>query len=180
MKSAIILDRDGTIIEDKVYLNDVSKIEYLPLALEGLRAFRDLDFMLVVATNQSGVARGIVSIENLYRIHEKIRSDLSREGIDIQGFYYAPYSVESNHYMRKPNPGMLKLAAKDFNLNLSRSFMIGDRETDVLAGQAAGTKTIYLNHTFPLPAGIHPDFQCANLLEAARWVSSIRTATIRG
>jgi D-glycero-D-manno-heptose 1,7-bisphosphate phosphatase len=172
MNRAVILDRDGTIIVDKVYLNDISKIEYMPGALEGLREMRDLGFRLIVATNQSGVARGLVAIETLYAIHEKIRGDLAREGISIEGFYYAPHSVESHHSMRKPKPGMLLAAASDFGLDLRQCYMIGDRDTDVLAGQAAGTKTIYLNHTFPQPEGLSPDFSCPDLLTAALWIRS--------
>jgi len=169
---AIILDRDGTIIVDKVYLNDIQKIEYMPFAIEGLRKMRDLGFRLIVATNQSGVARGVVRIETLYDIHAKIRSDLAHQGVLIEGFYYAPHSVESNHHMRKPNPGMLLTAARDFGLNLKQSFMIGDRNTDVLAGQAAGTRTVFLNHSFQLNPDIKSDFICSNLLEAAHWLES--------
>ncbi len=169
---AVLLDRDGTIIIDKVYLNDVEKIEYMSFAIEGLRKMRDLGFKLIVVTNQSGVARGIVPIQTLYDIHAKIRSDLAREGLVIEGFYYAPHSVESNHPMRKPNPGMLMAAANDFGLKLSQCFMIGDRDTDVLAGRAAGTRTIYLDHSFPLAETLQPNFSCANLLEAAEWIES--------
>ncbi len=171
LNKAIILDRDGTIIVDKVYLNDVAQIEYLPKVFEGLRVMRDLGFRFFVATNQSGIARGIVAIDTLYEIHRVIRHDLAGQGIDIEGFYYAPYSVESNHPMRKPNPGMLEAAARDFNLDLRQSYMIGDRDTDVHAGRAAGTGTIYLDHSFPTPTSA-PDFVCGDLLAAAKWLKS--------
>jgi histidinol-phosphate phosphatase family protein len=172
MRPAILLDRDGTIIIDKVYLNDVNKIEYMANAIEGLRKFRDLGYLLVVVTNQSGVARGIVPIDVLYKIHDRIRSDLAREGVTIAGFYYAPHSVESNDPTRKPNPGMLFQARSDWNLDLRRSYMIGDRDTDVQAGKNAGARTIYLDHTFPLSDKFKPDFSCGDLLTAATWVES--------
>ena len=178
MRPAILLDRDGTIIVDKVYLNDLNKIEYMPNAFEGLRKFRDLEFLLIVVTNQSGVARGIVPIEVLYAIHAKIRSDLSKHGITIAGFYYAQASVDSNDPMRKPGAGMLLAAATDFGLDLRRCYMIGDRDTDVLAGRAANTKTIYLDHTFPKPPNLKPDFSCVDLLAAAEWVESQKKTTL--
>lgn len=171
-KKAIILDRDGTIIIDKVYLNDVSKIEYMTQVFEGLKKMKDMGFDFVVATNQSGVARGIVSLENLDLIHQKIQSDLLERGLEIQKFYFAPYSVESNHPMRKPNPGMLLTAQQELGLDLKQCFMIGDRDTDILAGQAAGCKAIYLDHSFALPAGIKPDYVCSNLMQAADWIET--------
>lgn len=144
MKKAVFFDRDGTLIVDKVYLNDPTQIEYLPGVFLGLQKLRDAGYLIIVVTNQSGVARGLVQIENLYKIHEILRSDFARHGVDIAGFYYAPYSVESNHHLRKPNPGMLELAARDFNIELSESFMVGDRDTDIQAGRKAGTKTILI------------------------------------
>lgn len=178
MRPAILLDRDGTIIVDKVYLNDVNKIEYLANAFEGLRKFQEMGFILCVVTNQSGVARGIVPIDVLYAIHDRIRSDLAREGITISGFYYAPHSVESNDPSRKPNPGMLLSAKADWDLDLRRSYMIGDRDTDVLAGQNAGAKTIYLDHSFPVTDKFKPDFSCVDLLQAANWVESQKKISV--
>lgn len=141
---AIIFDRDGTLIIDKIYLNNTSDIVYLPQVFEALRLLRDAGYIFLVATNQSGVARGIVQIENLYAIHEKMRADFSREGIDILEFYYAPYMTDTNHWVRKPNPGMLERGALDYNVDLTQSWMVGDRMTDVEAGHRAGTKTVLM------------------------------------
>lgn len=143
-KKTIFLDRDGTIIIDKIYLNEPEAIEYLPGAFEALRILRDHGYSFVIVTNQSGVARGIVSIKNLYRIHEIIRADFARQGVDFLGFYYAPYLVESEHPFRKPRPGMLLQAMHDFNISPEESWMIGDRMTDVEAGHRAQTKSILL------------------------------------
>jgi len=169
MNKAVFLDRDGTIIIDKVYLNDPTQIEYLPKAIEGLKKMCDLGYKLVVVTNQSGVARGIVSLENLHKIHEIIRNDLSKHNIEIADFYYAPYSVESQHPMRKPKPGMLLLGAKEHNIETTKSFMIGDRDTDIYAGEHVGAKTILLAETSP--EGCHPNLICKDLLEAADFIS---------
>ncbi len=141
---AIFLDRDGTIIIDKIYLNDPTQIEYLPGAFESLKRLRDAGFQFVIVTNQSGVARGIVDIKNLYEIHRIIARDFAKEGIEFLQFYYAPYLVESNHPFRKPSPGMIDQGINDFSLQREGSWMIGDRMTDVEAGHRAGLKSILL------------------------------------
>lgn len=140
-RKAIFLDRDGTIIIDRIYLNDVKLIEYLPGAFEALRKLRDAGYVFLIATNQSGVARGLVQIENLDLIHDRIRADFARQGVDLLGFYYAPYMTDTNHPMRKPNAGMLECGARDFNVDLAKSWMIGDRMSDVEAGHRAGCRT---------------------------------------
>ena len=168
-QKAIILDRDGTIIIDKVYLNDPNQIEYLPRSFAALQMLRDAGYTFFIATNQSGVARGIVEIGNLYEIHRRIRADFCRHGVDILGFYYAPYMTDTDHYMRKPNPGMLFAAATDFNIDLRASWMIGDRLTDVEAGHRAGCKTVLLESSDkPDPARFRPpEIVAADLFEAA-------------
>lgn len=171
MQKAIILDRDGTIIYDKVYLNDPKLIEYIPGSFEALRMLRDLGYIFVIATNQSGVARGIVDIKNLYKIHDIIRDDFAREGVDFAGFYYAPFSVESNDFSRKPNPGMLLQAAKDHNIDLKQSWMIGDRMTDVEAGHNAGTKSILLTEVKPEGLKPQPEAVVPDLMAAAKFIT---------
>lgn len=146
-KKTVFFDRDGTLIIDKVYLNDPDQIVYLPGVFEALRKLRDAGFQFVIVTNQSGVARGIVSIENLNEIHRRIMDEFSRHGIAFAGIYYAPYSVESDHEMRKPNPGMLLSAASDHRADLKSSWMVGDRMSDVEAGHRAGCRTILLSGT---------------------------------
>lgn len=143
-KKCVFFDRDGTLIIDKVYLNDPDAIEYLPGAIEALRSLRDAGYEFVVVTNQSGVARGLVSVENLNEIHRRIEGEFARGGVFFRGFYSAPFSVESQHWMRKPNPGMLEAAARDHDLDLPRSWMVGDRMTDAEAGRRAGTRTLIL------------------------------------
>lgn len=141
MKKAVILDRDGTLIVDRIYLNDPELIEYLPGVFEGLRMMRDLGYIFLVATNQSGIPRGLVSIENLQEIHRRIKADFSQNGVEIAGFYFAPYATDSGHPDRKPGTGMLLKGAKDHNVDLSQSWMMGDRLTDIQAGISAGTRT---------------------------------------
>jgi len=143
-KKAIFFDRDGTLIVDKVYLNDPEAIEYLPGIFSALKSLRDAGFIFFVVTNQSGVPRGLVQIPNLNEIHRRMRFAFAEHGVDILNFYYAPFLTHHDHMMRKPNPGMLLQAAEEYGVSLGRSWMIGDRMSDVEAGHRAGTKTILL------------------------------------
>jgi histidinol-phosphate phosphatase family protein len=143
-RPAVILDRDGTLIVDHVYLNDPERIEYLPGVFAALRLLRDHGFVFCVATNQSGVPRGLVDVRNLDEIHRRIRDRFAREGVDILSFHSAPYMTDNDHPFRKPNPGMILEAARWYDLDLARSWMVGDRMTDVEAGHRAGTRGVLL------------------------------------
>ncbi len=173
---AVFLDRDGTLIVDKIYLNDVDKIQYLEGTFEGLKILSDLGFKFFVVTNQSGLARGIVQIENLDKIHAKIKDDFAREGIIISRFYYAPHMTDSGHFSRKPNPGMLKYADYDYGIDFKNSWMIGDRMLDVEAGHRAGCRSIILEGTEKVEESNFkpPEYIAKNLLDAANF---IRNAT---
>lgn len=168
-RKAVLLDRDGTLIVDMIYLNDPDRIEYLPGVFEALRRLRDGGYVFCVATNQSGVARGIVDVRNLDEIHRRIRDKFSLEGVDFLSFHSAPFMTNFDHPMRKPNPGMLLEAARWHNLDLSKSWMIGDRMTDVEAGHRAGSRSVLLGTTedparFPFRP---PEIHAIHLLEAA-------------
>ncbi len=143
-KKAIFFDRDGTLIVDKIYLNDPDQIEYLPGVFTALKKFRDAGFIFFIATNQSGVPRGRVTIKNLNEIHRRMKAKFAEHGVDILEFYYAPYLTDHDHIFRKPNPGMLLQAAEEYNVDLGKSWMFGDRLTDVEAGRRAGARTIWL------------------------------------
>lgn len=170
MKKAVIFDRDGTLIVDKVYLNDPEQIKFLPETFEGLKILKDMGFVFFVATNQSGIPRGLVQIENLHEIHRRMNAELSEHGLKIEKFYYAPYMTDSNHPMRKPNPGMLLAAAEEYGIDLSQSWMLGDKDVDVLAGQAASCRTIVIksDHT---PTNVKPDFIAETMKEAAEFIA---------
>lgn len=173
-KKAVFLDRDGTVIIDKIYLNDPNGVEYFPRVFEAMQMLRDAGFLFVIVTNQSGVAKGIVQVENIDKIHQVISRDALKHDVRYAGFYYAPYSVESNHPMRKPNTGMLDAAARDLGIDLSQSWMIGDRMSDVEAGHRAGTKSILLKgveETTPTEWRA-PEFRCLDLYEAAKFIVS--------
>lgn len=144
MNKAVIFDRDGTLIVDKYYLNNPDDVEYLPGVFEHLLRLKEAGYRFVVATNQSGIPRGWVKEENLHAIHKRMTQDFAVYGIEFEAYYYSPHMPESDHPDRKPNPGMLLRAAKEFHLDLRQSWMVGDKMSDVEAGHRAGTKTVLI------------------------------------
>lgn len=176
---AVFLDRDGTLIDDPGYLNHPDQIRLLDGAAEGLRELADLGYKLVVVSNQSAVARGMVSEEMLERIHERLREVLRSEGISLDAIYYCPYHPDGvipeyskTSEWRKPEPGMLLTAAEEMDIDLSQSWMVGDKPSDVLAGQNAGCRTILIRSG---PAARdaetgQPDHIAVNMREAANMI----------
>jgi D,D-heptose 1,7-bisphosphate phosphatase len=174
---AVFLDRDDTLIEDPGYINHPSQVHLLPGAAASLAQLRRIGYRLVVVSNQSGVARGIVSEEGLAQIHHTLEKLLADEGAYLDAIYYCPfhpegsipqYRMESD--LRKPAPGMLLKAAKELDIDLSQSWMVGDSYRDVEAGKRAGCKTILINNPVkPVvknPADPEPDRQAVNIREA--------------
>ena len=171
-RKVVFLDRDDTLIEDKVYLNDPKQIFYLPEVFESLKLLQDGGYELYVVTNQSGVPRGLVTHENIAEIHNVIHQDFAQRDVEILGFAYAPHLPDSDHYLRKPNPGMLLEAAKEHNIDLKQSWMVGDRMTDVEAGHRAGGRSIlYGNKETPEGSPFSPpEAHVQSLLEMARFI----------
>ena len=161
----IFLDRDGTLIVDVPYLSDPERIEFLPDALAGMHAFRRLGYGIILITNQSGIARGLLTEERLATIHDRLKRLLAADGLALDGLYYCPHRNEDHCSCRKPAPGMLKQAANDFPVDMARSFMIGDAPTDIQAGKRFGIKTIQILADKSRPS--EADYQAASLLEAA-------------
>lgn len=151
---AIFLDRDNTLIRDPGYINHPSQVELLAYAAPALVELKKLGYKLVVVSNQSAVARGIVSEETLAQIHERLKTLLAKENAYLDGIYYCPYHPQGviqkyrkESDCRKPNPGMLLKAAEDMDIELDDSWMIGDKPRDITAGKKAGCKTIILEST---------------------------------
>lgn len=178
---AIFLDRDGTLTEDPGYIDHPNQVKLLGGAAEALRQLEQLGYKLIVVSNQSGVARGIVTEEALKKIHSRLEQLLIADGAHLDRIYYCPYHPEGTvqkyrkeSELRKPGPGMLLLAAEETDIDLSQSWMVGDKYEDVTAGQRAGCKTILINppsaYTQPNPDQPHPDYQAVNLKEAANIV----------
>jgi D-glycero-D-manno-heptose 1,7-bisphosphate phosphatase len=149
MKPAVFFDRDGTLIYDKNYLDDPDDIEWYDGVFDTLRRLQEEGYEIVIITNQSGVARGMFGEETVKAIHDRMRDELIGEGIRPIGFYYCPFledaAVEEyrkDSDLRKPSPGMLIQAGEEHDLDLSNSYMVGDKASDVEAGNRAGCRTI--------------------------------------
>src|SRR6187399_1512044 len=149
MRPAVFLDRDGTIIEESGYLDRLDRLVFFPYSIDAIRGLNRAGFAVVVVTNQAGIARGIVKEPFVGEAHRHIASRVEAGGARIDGFYYCPHypggSVPEFTRAcdcRKPAPGMLRQAAADLDLDLARSFVVGDKWTDVQAGVAAGARGI--------------------------------------
>ena len=174
---AIFLDRDNTLIEDPGYINHPDQVKLLDGVDKSLIELKAMGYKLIVASNQSGVARGIVSEEALDEIHDRLKQLLAEKGAPLDHIYYCPYHPDGvikkyrkESDWRKPNPGMLLAAADEMNIDLSQSWMIGNSIRDIEAGLRAGCKTILINH--PSHYKQHklgepnPDYRAVNIKEA--------------
>ena len=155
-QKAVFLDRDGTINKYKGFMRDIDEFELIPGVAKAIKKINSSGYLCIVVTNQPVIARGEVTYEQLDEIHNKMETLLGLEGAYIDGLYYCPHHPHKGYEgeipelkiecdCRKPKPGMLLNAAKDFNIDLSRSYMVGDGENDIKAGNAAGCKTILIN-----------------------------------
>jgi histidinol-phosphate phosphatase family protein len=140
---AVFLDRDGTIIEDRGYLSDPSQVVFFRDTVSSLRCL-STHFALFIVTNQSGVAKGAITMREVEHVNGHIRSYLSAHGITLQATYVCPHEHVSGCPCIKPNPYFLKKAERDFGIDLGRSFVIGDHPHDVELARNAGASAIYV------------------------------------
>lgn len=169
-KSAVFVDRDDTLIVNVGYCKDPDRIQLLPGVVEGLQKLNRAGIAIIVITNQSGVGRGFFTEDDLSAVHARLRTELEASGVSLQAIYYCPHLPEDGCSCRKPRPGLLLKAASEMDLNLKTCFMIGDRELDLLAGRAAGTRTILVfNKELRELTDVEPiaDFVVKDLVEAA-------------
>ncbi len=134
----VILDRDGTIIEESSYLSDPEQVRLLPGVGRALRELKEMGFGLVVITNQSGVGRGFFDEEQLRRIHERLRQQLESEEAGLDGIYSCPHRPEDDCQCRKPKLGLIERAAKELGFSPKNSVVIGDKAADIEMGRRAG------------------------------------------
>ncbi len=181
----MFIDRDGTLIEEAGYLNHLDRLVLFPYSVDAIRQFNRAGFLVVVITNQAGIARGIVTEEFVETAHRHISECLAAGGAHVDGYYHCPHhregvreSLRRECDCRKPRPGLLRKAAADLDIDLARSFTIGDRWHDLQAGRAAGTGALLVRTGYgradeqaPL-AGLVPDAITDNLASAAGWILS--------
>ena len=183
-RRAVFLDRDGTIIEDSGFVRTPAQVRLLPNAADAIHQLRSLGFRIVVVSNQSGVARGLLTEADLRAVHERMVALLSQNGASIDNAYYCPYldgpdatvlAYRQDSPLRKPKPGMLLKAADDMKLNLRDSWMIGDAPRDIEAGQRAGCRTVLLGRE--QPNGLESTILARDLAEAANRIERYAHAT---
>lgn len=191
-QEAVFLDRDGTLIEEVNYLSSPEQVRVFPGAAAAVRRWNEAGVKVIVVTNQAGVARGYFPESRIAEIHAHLSAVLAESGAVIDAYYHCPHHATHGvgEYRiacscRKPSPGMLLTAAKEHGLDLSRSWMVGDKLCDVKAGAAAGCRTVLVRTGYgadvarqPLPAnelrlvGIADD-----LAEVSRmWATEVRRA----
>ena len=147
LRRAVFLDRDGTLNKDVGYVHRKEDWQWLPGVAEALKRLRAVGYVLVVVSNQSGIARGMYDREALRLLEEWVNEELAAKNAAIDAWYYCPHLPEITGpcECRKPEPGLLLQAARDLDLDLANSWMIGDRVRDVQAGLAAGCQSILLH-----------------------------------
>lgn len=142
LNKAIFLDRDGTINIDEGYTYRIEDLEFVPQAMIGLSFLQRLNYNIIIVTNQAGIAKGKYTKEDYFTFREEMHKRLKEKNVLIDAEYFCPHLPEENCNCRKPKTGMLEQAAKDFNLNLKKCWMIGDTPSDILTGKNAGCRTI--------------------------------------
>ncbi len=141
-RPAVFLDRDATLIEDVGYPRDPRLVRLLPGAAEALAELASLDFALVIISNQSGVARGLLTVAEAEAVHAEVVRQFAAAGVVFAGAYYCYHGPDEGCSCRKPAPGLLLQAIRELRLDPDQSFMVGDKEIDVAAGLAAGCRSI--------------------------------------
>ena len=182
-RPAVFLDRDGTIIREVEYLSSPEQVRLLRGAGEAIRRLNAARFAVVVTTNQSGIARGLLTEEELERIHDLLRRRLEKRGARLDAIYHCPHHPEAPRpeyrrrcRCRKPAPGMLLRAARDLTLDLGRSFAVGDSERDAAAGRRAGCRTVLVRTGYgrerEAQSGreVKADYVADDLLDAVGWI----------
>ncbi|HSR53822.1 MAG TPA: D-glycero-beta-D-manno-heptose 1,7-bisphosphate 7-phosphatase [Acidobacteriota bacterium] len=202
---AVFLDRDGTVMEDVGYLDNPDRVAIFEEAIEAISALREAGFKIVIVTNQSGLARGLFTEKTLNDIHDTLRAAFQHQGAPLDGIYYCPHHPQAqvarfrrHCNCRKPEPGLLRRAAEQLEIDLGRSYMIGDKVADVIAGHRAGCRSVLVRTgegeralerlekgqvKTPEPSSSsssnsgskrrspeEPDYVASNVLQAAEWI----------
>jgi D-glycero-D-manno-heptose 1,7-bisphosphate phosphatase len=178
MACAVFLDRDGTINEEMGYINHLSRLVLLPGSGAAIRHLNEAGLKVVMVTNQSGAARGYFAPSLVKEVHAELQRRLAAQGARLDGLYACLHSPEAGCSCRKPKPGLIEQAARELNLDLGRSYLVGDRYVDIQTARNAGVKGILVltgygrgeyehqSHNWPAP----PVYVAQDLNDAARWI----------
>ena len=185
MNRAVFLDRDGTVNEEVGYLKDLGQLRLIPGAGSAIRKFNEAGLKVVVITNQSGVARGYFTESFVHDTHALLDKMLKNEGARLDGIYYCPhhptagntrYTMECD--CRKPGTGLIDRAARDLDIDVKRSYVVGDKWSDIELGQRAGARSVLVRTGFAAddagnarpPHVKDPDFVADTINHAADWI----------
>jgi histidinol-phosphate phosphatase family protein len=168
VRSAVFLDRDGTIIDDKGFLGDADGVAILPTVVDALKLLAEHNYATIVISNQSGIARGLLDDAQVRGVNAEIVRQLAVDGLAIDGWYWCPHYNDGCD-CRKPGPALLHRAVREHDLTLAGSAMVGDRGSDVELGQRLGIAGISVPGPTPY-TGPEPDLRAQTLLEAAEWI----------
>jgi D-glycero-D-manno-heptose 1,7-bisphosphate phosphatase len=172
--NGIFLDRDGVIIRkapEGEYVSKLDEMEFLPGSVEAIADLSNSGFKVIVITNQRGLATGKIRLADLEAIHRRLRQTVECTGGEICDILYCPHDISENCPCRKPKAGMLFRAAKEHELFLPQSWMVGDAASDITAGKTAGCKTVLISPTTEAPRIIdQPDFCTESLSSAAKFI----------
>ena len=156
MQKVVFLDRDGVLNKNKDdYVKHISELEIFPFISESIKKLQSVGFKIIVITNQSAINRGLITEKHLNEIHEKIQSFLIQHNAKIDYFYYCPHTPTENCSCRKPKSGLLLKAIDDFSIDVNNSWFIGDRDSDIQAGESVGCKTLKIQNNFNLEKAVN-------------------------
>ncbi|TET19231.1 MAG: HAD family hydrolase [Candidatus Cloacimonadota bacterium] len=174
-QKAVFLDRDGTLIKEKHYLKNSCEIEIIKGVVEGLHMLQDLDFKLIIITNQSGIKRGYFTEKDVEKVHLGLRSLLLKHGIEIDGIYYSSDLPEEVSSTRKPRTGLIERAERELDIQLDGSYVLGDKRIDIEMGKRKRLKTILVLTGYGMEhkGKVKPDYVAENVYDAAQWIKSM-------
>ena len=167
---AVMLDRDGVINDEVEFLHEPEKFKFMHGSIQGIKKMQEAGYKIVIVTNQAGIGLGYFTKEDFYKVNKVMLKGFKENGVIASRIYFCPHSLSEKCSCRKPDIGLIERAKNDLNLDLNRSWMIGDKTSDIQAGKNAGCRTILIRTGH---AGtdkeydIKPDFVANNLIEAA-------------
>lgn len=175
---AVFIDRDGTINVDVHYLDDPDKFEMYPGVGEGVKKLKENEFKIIVITNQSGIARGYFTEEQLSKIHERLKNEFQKFDVVLDGIYYCPHHPDDNCNCRKPNTGLFIDAINGHNIDVKKSFMLGDKILDIGAGKKIGARTVLIPEPHirgeylskKIEWEYSPDYVADDFMDAVKWI----------
>jgi D-glycero-D-manno-heptose 1,7-bisphosphate phosphatase len=180
----VLLDRDGTLIIERHYLSDPQQVELIPGVAAGLRQLKNCQLGLVVITNQSGVGRGLFGQDTLDLIHRRLCELLEAQGVHLDGIYLCPHLPEDKCPCRKPQPGLIELAAKELEFDPREAFVVGDKPCDIEVGRQVGATTFLVRTGYGNQVAaqdmVTPDYIVDGLNEAAHVIERLLAADERG